>query len=83
MDAQAFLISIVIAGLTSVRNPSLMREFKNFFGAGGALLWERDIWANFVSKLEIQSKAVQAADAKREVDFKAFETARFECSVSV
>ena len=80
MDAQAFLISIVIAGLTSVRNPSLMRQFKNFFGAGGALLWER---ANFVSKLEIQSKAVQAADAKREVDFKAFETARFECSVSV
>ena len=83
MDAQAFLISIVIAGLTSVRNPSLMREFKNFFGAGGAPSWEREVWTNFLGKLEIQSQAVQAADAKREVEFKVFDPARFECSVSV
>lgn len=83
MDAQAFLITIAITGSTSIKNPPLMREFKNFFGAGGAPSWEREVWTNFLGKLEIQSQAVQAADAKREVEFKVFDPARFECSVSV
>ena len=50
VDAQSFLMSIVIAGIASIRNPPLMREFENFFGAGGAPLWERDVWTNFVGK---------------------------------
>lgn len=83
MDAQSFLLSTAVAGTTSLKKPALMREFKNFFGAGGAPSWERDVWTNFVGKLKIQSTAVQAADAKREVEFKAFDPARFECSVSV
>jgi hypothetical protein len=63
--------------------PSMMAEYPNFFGAGGAPAYEREVWNVFVNKLKAQSVKVKNADAKRDVEFKYFDPARFECSVSV
>jgi len=83
VDIQSFLISAIISCTTSVRMPYLLGKFANFFGAGGAPSWERIVWDKFQSKLEDQSLKVQAADSNREVEFKYFDPARFECSVSL
>jgi hypothetical protein len=65
--------------------PQLMNEFNGFFGAGGAPAWEKDVWASFNEKLKVQSMKVQEEDTKRPagLEFKYFDPARFECSVSV
>lgn len=83
IDLQSFLLTSLISGSTSVRMPDLMSDFANFFGIGGAPSWERNLWDNFVAKLGDQSDVVKAADAERDVEFKYFDPARFECSVSV
>lgn len=83
IDCQSWLLGCLIGASTAIRMPSLMRPFKNFFGAGGAPAWETAIWNDFVGDMETQSKNVYDADAKRDVEFKYFDPARFECSVSV
>lgn len=83
MDAQSFLTATMIAGSTSVTMPFLMCDFKNFFGAGGAPGWERDVWNKFLGKLEILSKAVKTADANREIEYKAFDPEILKCSISM
>jgi len=85
IDLQSFIITGLIAASTSVTMPKLMSAFSNFFGTGGAPDWEIDIWASFQQKLEVQSKKVQDEDNNRPagIEFKYFDPARFECSVSV
>lgn len=83
LDVQTFLLAIIIAGGTSVRMPKLMQDFNNFFGAGGAPSWERDVWKTFKSKIEIQSDNVKQANANRDTEFNAFDPDEFECSISV
>ena len=83
MDIQSLLIAAVISATTSVRMPPLMAEYPNFFGAGGAPAYEREVWNVFVDKLKAQSLKVKEADEKRDVEFKYFDPERFECSVSV
>ena len=83
IDTQSWLLTALIGASTAIRMPQLARPFNKFFGAGGAPAWERDVWDSFTSDLEGQSKKVQAADADRSVEFKYFDPARFECSVSV
>jgi len=83
MDAQSYILTAVLAATTSVRMPRLMNEFKGFFGAKRAPKWEKSVWKKFQEELKSQSARVQAADAERDVKFKHFDPARFECSVSV
>lgn len=83
LDIQSLLMTAIIAASTSVRMPQLMADFPNFFSAGGAPSYEREVWNSFLDKLGQQSRKVQEADAKRAVEFKYFDPARFECSVSV
>lgn len=83
LDVQSLLMTAIIAATTSVRMPQLMADYPNFFSAGGAPAYEREVWNSFLEKLAKQSQKVQEADAKREVEFKYFDPARFECSVSV
>jgi len=83
IDLQSFLGSAIITASTSTKMPQLMSAFSNFFGAGGAPEWEINVWSNFQDCLVEQSKKVQEGDAKREVEFKYFDPAHFECSVSL
>jgi hypothetical protein len=85
IDLQSFVLTSLITASTSVPMPMLMSDFSNLFGAGGAPAWEKEVWASFNEKLEVQSKKVQEEDAKRPagLEFKYFDPARFECSVSV
>ena len=83
IDVQSLLLTAGIGAVTSVRMPSLMGAFPNFFGVGGAPAWERQVWNDFVAKLGQFSAEVQAADADRSVEYKYSDPARFECSVSV
>jgi len=83
IDLQSFLLANLITASASVAMPRLMHSFGNFIGVGGAPAWETTVWADFQSKLGVQSKKVKAADAKRVVEFKYFDPERFECSVSV
>jgi len=83
MDAQSFLMSTLVAASTSVTMPFLMCDFKNFFGAGGAPRWERDVWNKFLGKLELLSKNVKIADANREIEYKFFDPEMFKCSISM
>lgn len=83
LDIQSLLLTAIIAASTSIRMPQLMADFPNFFSAGGAPAYEREVWNSFLKKLETQSQKVQDADAERGVEFKYFDPARFECSVSV
>ena len=55
----------------------------NFFGKGGAPVWEIEVWAHFQEAIQEQSKKVQADDEKRKTEFKSFDPAIFECAVSV
>mmetsp|Transcript_7542 Transcript_7542/g.9778 ORF Transcript_7542/g.9778 Transcript_7542/m.9778 type:complete len:611 (+) Transcript_7542:121-1953(+) len=82
-DAQAFLDNLVIVSVTGLKMPKLMTKFENYFAQGGAPEWEKDVWNSFVVEMEKQSKIVKAADEDREVEFKFFDPARFECSISV
>jgi hypothetical protein len=77
------MISSIVAANTSLRMPSLMSSFDYFFGVSGAPAWERELWNGFLSKLGEQSENVIKADKARDVEFKYFDPARFECSVSV
>jgi hypothetical protein len=65
--------------------PKLMSKFDNFFGAGGAPAWEKSVWSSFQTKLAEQSVKVQQEDANRPqgMEFKYFDPAELECSVSV
>ena len=81
-DAQAFLDNLLIVSVTGLKMPKLMKSFDLFFGEGGAPAWEKETWKKFVQDLEVQSRAVQEANAKR-VEFKFFDPALFECSISV
>jgi hypothetical protein len=83
LDIQSLLLTAIIAASTSIRMPQLMADFPNFFSAGGAPAYEREVWNSFLKKLGTQSQKVQDADAERGVEFKYFDPARFECSVSV
>ncbi|KAL7564934.1 hypothetical protein ACA910_010332 [Epithemia clementina (nom. ined.)] len=83
MDLQSFLLGAFISASTSLRMPSLMAPFPNYFGQGGAPLWERELWDGFNAKLRALSKIIKAVDAKRSVEYKYSDPARFECSVSV
>jgi hypothetical protein len=60
IDLPGFLLQQAsIAAATSLCMPKLMSKFKNFFGAGGAPAWERDVWDMFVVNLgREQSKIV-------------------------
>lgn len=82
VDFQSYLLANAISASTSVPMPMLMQKFPNFFGVGGPE-WERTVWDAFHTKLVAQSEKVQAADKKRAVEYKYFDPARFECSVSV
>jgi hypothetical protein len=83
IDLQSFLFGALIGASTSLKMPPLMASYDNYLGVGGAPAWERDVWTDFQSKLVAQSEAVQAADMERDVEFKYFDPARFECSISV
>jgi hypothetical protein len=85
VDLQSLILTALITASTSVTMPQLMNEFNGFFGAGGAPAWEKDVWASFNEKLKVQSMKVQEEDTKRPagLEFKYFDPARFECSVSV
>jgi hypothetical protein len=85
IDLQSLLLTAIIAANTSVPMPKLMSRFDNFFGSGGAPTWERNVWSSFLAKLARQSEKVQREDANRPngMEFKYFDPAQFECSVSV
>ncbi len=83
IDIQSFFLASIISSFTSVRMPKLMREFPNFFSAGGAPEWEAKVWKSFQAKMVVQSKIVQDRDAKRDFEFKYFDPSHFECSISV
>lgn len=83
IDVQSWLLACLIGASTAIRMPALMKPFNHFFGAGGAPEWERDVWNKFVAAMEVQSEKVVAEDEQRSVEFKYFDPARFECSVSV
>ena len=83
IDLQSLVLTGMIAASTSVRAPALMSPFSNFFGAGGAPSWERDLWDGFIKELEQQSEKVQAQDKAAAFEWKYGDPARFECSVSV
>ena len=83
IDLQSLILTGIIAAATSVRAPALMAPFSNFFGAGGAPSWERDLWDGFIKELEQQSEKVQAQDKAAAFEWKYGDPARFECSVSV
>ena len=83
IDLQSFLVTALISASTSLRMPSLMSTFANFFGVGGAPSWEIDVWQQFQDDLAEQSKKVNEDDKSRPVEFKFFDPANFECSVSV
>jgi len=83
-DAQSLLYGAFLSANTNLTVlPMLMQPFEKFFGQGGAPLWEIERWADFQEDLASQSALVQAADAKRDVEFKIFDPAKFECSISV
>lgn len=83
IDMQSFLNAAIISASTSKRMPQLMGEFTNYIGAGGAPSWERDVWDSFQEKLKERSEKVREEDEGRDVEFKYFDPAMFECSVSV
>lgn len=87
LDIQAFTHQSIVVATTSLRMPFLMRDYPNFFGAGGAPAWERAVWNEFVEELGQLSADVQLADEERLQnsipEFKHMDPARFECSVSV
>lgn len=83
VDVQSWLLGALIGASTSIRMPALMRPFQHFFGAGGAPEWERSVWNKFVAAMEKQSEKCRHEDENRNVEFKYFDPARFECSVSV
>lgn len=88
VDIQNFILSSVTHASTSLAMPSLMKEFPNYFGHGGAPSWEREVWDKFVEDLKLESADVIAADEERMKDpdrheFKHMDPERFECSVSV
>lgn len=83
IDLQSFLYFEAITASTSRRMPELIGNFDNYFSAGGAPGWERDVWTAFQENLRAQSVKVQEADASRDVEFKYLDPARFECSVSL
>lgn len=85
IDLQSLLLTSIIAASTSVPMPKLMSKFDNFFGSGGAPAWEKSVWSSFLTKLQEQAAKVQREDAARPVgmQFKYFDPAEFECSVSV
>ena len=83
VDLQSYLLLGVVGANTSIRMPFLMRNFKNFFGKGVGEKWEVTVWEDFLTALKKQSEAVKEADSKRSVEFKSFDPANFECSVSL
>lgn len=83
VDVQSYILGCLIGASTAIRTPALMKPFDHFFGAGGAPEWERDVWNKFVKNMQAQSQKVQNEDKTRSVEFKYFDPARFECSVSV
>lgn len=82
-DVQSFLIGLALTGQTNLRAPALVADYENFFGAGGAPSYERTVWNSFQQKLKDQSLKVNAADAVRAVQYRYFDPARFESSISV
>ena len=82
VDLQSYLYAATVTASTSRKMPALMGEFKNFFGVDGPD-WERTHWDSFQGKLKKQSKKVREADKARKVEFKYFDPAHFECSISV
>ncbi len=82
-DPQAFLDNLIIVAATGLKMPMLAKPFGNYFSQDGAPDWEAKVWNSFVEDLNVQAKAVQEADAKRDVEFKYFDPSRFECSISV
>lgn len=82
-DLQSFVLFSVLTASTAIRMPMLVGKFDKYFGKGGAPSWETEVWANFQAAIQEQSKKVQAADAERTTEFKTFDPAKFECSVSV
>ncbi|CAJ1955964.1 unnamed protein product [Cylindrotheca closterium] len=83
IDLQSFLYTEIISASTSTKMPQLFGFFRNYFSSAGAPSWEREVWNSFQSDLRSQSTKVQEDDAAREVEFKYFDPANFECSVSV
>ena len=83
IDVQSFILGCLIGASTAIRMPALMKSFDHYFGDGGAPAWERDVWNKFVENMQAQSQKVQNEDKTRTVEFKYFDPARFECSVSV
>lgn len=83
VDVQSLLMAALMTASTSVRMPKLMSNYPNYFSAGGAPSYERKVWNSFLEKLSKQSQKVQAADAKRKVEFKYFDPVHFDCSASV
>ena len=83
VDLQSYLLMGIVGASTSIRMPFLMRKFKNFFGQGDGQEWEIAVWGNFLADLEKQSQRVQDANSKRSVEFRSFDPANLECSVSV
>lgn len=82
-DPQAYLDNLIICAVTGMKMPMLAKPFSNYFGKDGAPEWEAKEWNSFVEDLLAQSKAVKEDEAKREFEFKFFDPARFECSISV
>lgn len=83
VDVQSYLIASIVSGSTSIKMPMLMKGFPNFFGAGGAKEWERDVWNTFVADLAEQENVVVENEANRDFEYRACNPRRFECSVSV
>lgn len=83
VDTESFILGSITGASTSIRMPRLMHKFENFFGSKDSPDWEREHWDTFLGDLAKQSEAVKAADANRKVEFKYFDPARLECSISV
>ena len=82
-DVQGFAIFALLTASTGAKVPMLIKPFDNYFGEGGAPLWEKKKWNDFLKALEVQSAKVQADDEARDFEFKFFDPSRFECSISV
>ena len=70
IDLQSFLNTSIIGASTSLRMPSLMNKFSNFFGKGGAPEWEIHVWQHFQDRIKNQSKKVKEDGVKGNVEFK-------------
>jgi len=80
-DVQGFTTGLIVTASTGTTVPKLMADYSKYFGEDGAPKWEKNLWDAFIGELKVQSTKLQNSD--RSVEFKMFDPANLEASVSV